>query len=35
MVHAPQSGRNVEVVNLRRSHYGARLVGARRLGRAA
>jgi cell wall-associated NlpC family hydrolase len=31
MVHAPQSGRRVEVVPLGRSHYGSRLVGARRL----
>ena len=31
MVHAPQSGRHVEVVTLRRSHYGDRLVAARRL----
>jgi cell wall-associated NlpC family hydrolase len=31
MVHAPQSGRNVEVVTLRNSHYGSRLVAARRL----
>ena len=31
MVHAPHSGRTVEVVNLRRSHYGDRLVGARRI----
>lgn len=31
MVHAPQSGRTVEVVTLARSHYGGRLVGARRL----
>lgn len=31
MVHAPQSGRTVEVVRLSRSHYGGRLVGARRL----
>ena len=31
MVHAPQSGRRVEVVTLDRSNYGARLVGARRL----
>lgn len=31
MVHAPQSGRNVEIVRLRRSHYGGRLVGARRV----
>jgi cell wall-associated NlpC family hydrolase len=35
MVHAPQSGRNVEVVPLGRSHYGSRLVAARRLARAA
>lgn len=34
MVHAPQSGRNVEVVTLRRSHYGDRLVGARRIAAA-
>ena len=34
MVHAPQSGRLVEVVGLRRSHYGRRLVGARRIVRA-
>jgi cell wall-associated NlpC family hydrolase len=31
MVHAPQSGRLVEVVSLARSHYGLRLVGARRI----
>jgi cell wall-associated NlpC family hydrolase len=31
MVHAPQSGKTVEVVNLGTSHYGARLVSARRL----
>lgn len=31
MVHAPQSGRTVEVVTLRGSHYGDRLVGARRV----
>ncbi|MGH3115655.1 MAG: C40 family peptidase [Gaiellales bacterium] len=31
MVHAPQSGRHVEVVTLRDSNYGARLVGARRV----
>jgi cell wall-associated NlpC family hydrolase len=31
MVHAPQSGRRVEVVDLRRSYYGRSLVGARRL----
>ena len=34
MVHAPQSGRNVEIVTLRRSHYGDRLVGARRIAAA-
>jgi cell wall-associated NlpC family hydrolase len=31
MVHAPYSGKWVEVVNLRASHYGGRLVGARRV----
>lgn len=31
MVHAPQSGRHVEVVTLGGSHYGDRLVGARRV----
>ena len=31
MVHAPRSGRTVEVVRLGSSHYGARLVGARRI----
>jgi hypothetical protein len=31
MVHAPQSGRTVEVVSLAGSNYGGRLVGARRL----
>ncbi|HET9324122.1 MAG TPA: C40 family peptidase [Gaiellaceae bacterium] len=31
MVHAPQSGRTVEVVALDRSDYGLRLVAARRL----
>ncbi len=30
MVHAPQSGRLVEVVRLARSNYGRRLIGARR-----
>jgi hypothetical protein len=30
MVHAPQSGRRVEVVRLGRSSYGERLVAARR-----
>jgi cell wall-associated NlpC family hydrolase len=31
MVHAPSSGRRVEVVTLGSSHYGGRLVGARRI----
>jgi cell wall-associated NlpC family hydrolase len=31
MVHAPYTGRNVEVVALGDSHYGRRLVGARRV----
>jgi cell wall-associated NlpC family hydrolase len=31
MVHAPRSGRTVEVVRLRSSNYGLRLVGVRRL----
>ena len=31
MVHAPQSGRNVEVVRLASTNYGARLIGARRV----
>ena len=31
MVHAPRSGRLVEVVNLDRSNYGSRLVGVRRI----
>ena len=31
MVHAPSSGRLVEVVKLRGSNYGGRLVGARRI----
>jgi cell wall-associated NlpC family hydrolase len=37
MVHAPSSGRRVEVVRLGSSHYGRRPVGARRVaaGRAA
>jgi cell wall-associated NlpC family hydrolase len=34
MVHAPQSGRNVEIVTLGGSHYGSRLVGARRIAAA-
>lgn len=33
MVHAPHSGRLVEVVRLGRSGYGGRLVGARRIAR--
>ena len=31
MVHSPQTGRNVEVVRLDVTNYGARLVGARRV----
>jgi peptidoglycan DL-endopeptidase CwlO len=31
MVHSPQTGRNVEVVRLDATNYGARLVGARRI----
>ena len=31
MVHAPSSGRLVEIVRLGRSHYGSRLVTARRI----
>ena len=34
MVHAPQSGRRVEVVRLGRSGYGGRIVGARRVVRS-
>lgn len=34
MVHAPQTGRDVEVVRLARTNYGSRLVGARRVARA-
>lgn len=33
MVHAPRSGRVVEVVRLRGSHYGSRIVEARRIAR--
>jgi murein DD-endopeptidase len=33
MVHAPNSGRVVEVVRLGRTHYGSRLVSARRITR--
>jgi peptidoglycan DL-endopeptidase CwlO len=31
MVHAPQTGRDVEVVRLASTNYGARLIGARRV----
>jgi cell wall-associated NlpC family hydrolase len=31
MVHAPYSGKSVEIVNLAASRYGARLIGARRV----
>jgi cell wall-associated NlpC family hydrolase len=31
MVHAPYSGKHVEVVRLNASHYGRRLIGARRV----
>ena len=31
MVHAPQTGRDVEIVNLGSTGYGSRLVGARRV----
>ena len=31
MVHAPYSGKDVEIVRLANSHYGARLVAARRV----
>jgi cell wall-associated NlpC family hydrolase len=34
MVHAPQTGRTVEVVSLAATGYGGRLVGARRIARA-
>jgi peptidoglycan DL-endopeptidase CwlO len=34
MVHAPSSGRLVEIVRLDSSHYGGRLVGARRIAAA-
>jgi cell wall-associated NlpC family hydrolase len=34
MVHAPQTGRNVEVVGLARSNYGGRLIAARRVASA-
>lgn len=31
MVHSPETGRNVEVVRLSATNYGARLIGARRI----
>ena len=31
MVHAPQTGRDVEVIRLDGSNYGSRLIGARRV----
>lgn len=31
MVHAPQTGRHVEVVRLKTTNYGARLIGVRRV----
>lgn len=31
MVHSPHTGKTVELVNLRESHYGSRLVGVRRV----
>jgi cell wall-associated NlpC family hydrolase len=31
MVHAPQTGRDVEIVRLSTTNYGARLIGARRV----
>ena len=31
MVHAPQTGRDVEIINLVRTNYGSRLIGARRV----
>jgi cell wall-associated NlpC family hydrolase len=34
MVHAPQTGRNVEVIDLGATSYGSRLVGARRVASA-
>ena len=34
MVHAPYTGKDVEVVSLSRSNYGTRLVGARRMVRS-
>jgi cell wall-associated NlpC family hydrolase len=34
MVHAPQTGRDVEVVRLGATNYGKRLIGARRMAAA-
>jgi cell wall-associated NlpC family hydrolase len=34
MVHAPQTGRDVEVVRLDGTNYGSRLIGARRVASA-
>jgi cell wall-associated NlpC family hydrolase len=34
MVHAPQTGRDVEVVRLASTNYGSRLIGARRMAAA-
>ncbi len=34
MVHAPQTGRNVEVVRLSSTNYGSRLIAARRIAAA-
>jgi cell wall-associated NlpC family hydrolase len=34
MVHAPQTGRNVEVIRLASTNYGSRLIGARRMAAA-
>jgi cell wall-associated NlpC family hydrolase len=31
MVHAPQTGREVEIVRLSATNYGSRLIGARRM----
>jgi cell wall-associated NlpC family hydrolase len=35
MVHAPYTGKDVEVVSLEATNYGERLIGARRVGQAA
>jgi cell wall-associated NlpC family hydrolase len=34
MVHAPQTGRDVEIVRLSNTNYGARMIGARRVAAA-